>query len=166
MSLTGFEEESPERGLRAALRALAGADAQKHAPARVEALLLQEFRRQHGLDVPSQMSVRRRAWAIAAAAVLVLGAVMLSRSQPVVVTRREIATEFIPLADGLASLPMESGQLMRVRLPRAALVWAGLPVDGERLGESIQADVVFGEDGIARAIRFVNHPAGKTIQRR
>ena len=91
---------------------------------------------------------------------------MLSRSPPVVVHQREVATEFIPLPNGLASLPMESGHLMRVRMPRSALVWAGLPIHGERMAESIQADVIFGEDGLPRAIRIVNRPAQLTLRRR
>lgn len=70
-------------------------------------------------------------------------------------TRREIATDFLPLPQGY-SLPMtEGGQVMRVQLPRTALGSFGLPVDFNRASELIKADVVIGNDGIARAIRFV-----------
>jgi len=69
--------------------------------------------------------------------------------------RREIATDFLPLPIGY-SLPMtEGGQVMRVQLPRTALSSFGLPVDFNRASEFIKADVVIGNDGIARAIRFV-----------
>src|SRR5262249_56730601 len=69
--------------------------------------------------------------------------------------RREIATDFLPLPIGY-SLPMtEGGQVMRVQLPRTALSSFGLPVDFNRASELIKADVVIGNDGIARAIRFV-----------
>ena len=44
---------------------------------------------------------------------------------------------------------------MRVELPRSALMSFGLPMNMERAGERIKADVVVGEDGLARAIRFV-----------
>ena len=70
-------------------------------------------------------------------------------------TRMEIATDFLPLPIGY-SLPMtEGGQVMRVQLPRTALSSFGLPVDFNRASELIKADVVVGNDGIARAIRFV-----------
>jgi hypothetical protein len=148
----------PEQALTAALRALAETERHREAPAHVEAALLKAFHRRHSLQPCAATTGRWRAWGVAAAAALVFAAVMLSRSQPVVVHQREVASEFIPLPNGLASLPMESGHLMRVRMPRSALVWAGLPVNGERMTESIQADVIFGEDGVPRAIRFVNRP--------
>jgi hypothetical protein len=50
---------------------------------------------------------------------------------------------------------MESGQIVRVELPRSALISFGLPMDMERADERIKADVVLGNDGLARAIRFV-----------
>ena len=46
-------------------------------------------------------------------------------------------------------------QLGRVELPRSSLASFGLPVNLERAGERIKADVVVGNDGMARAIRFV-----------
>ncbi|HEX5707774.1 MAG TPA: hypothetical protein VFX96_10795, partial [Pyrinomonadaceae bacterium] len=66
----------------------------------------------------------------------------------------EITTDFIPLVhDQLA--PAGSGHLVRVELPRAALARFGLPLNAERAGERVKADVLMGDDGIARAIRFV-----------
>jgi hypothetical protein len=50
---------------------------------------------------------------------------------------------------------MESGQMIRVELPRSALASFGLPMNMERADERIKADVVVGNDGLARAIRFV-----------
>lgn len=68
----------------------------------------------------------------------------------------ESVTEFIPLvADAPAAQPLESGQLVRVRLPRAALASLGLPLNAERSNEPVKADVLLGGDGLARAIRFV-----------
>ena len=66
---------------------------------------------------------------------------------------REIVTEFFPLID--VAPPFERGELVCVSLPVAAMQTVGLPVREERLGESVQADVLVGEDGLARAIRFV-----------
>ena len=51
--------------------------------------------------------------------------------------------------------PLEFGAVVRVRLPRSAMRLAGLPVNEERLAERIQADVLLGQDGTARAVRFV-----------
>jgi hypothetical protein len=50
---------------------------------------------------------------------------------------------------------MDGGQVMRVELPRSALISFGLPMDMERATERVKADVVVGNDGLARAIRFV-----------
>ncbi|HKS43325.1 MAG TPA: hypothetical protein VJX74_22110 [Blastocatellia bacterium] len=68
---------------------------------------------------------------------------------------REIATDFIPLVQGDSLNLMESGQLVRVELPRSALVSFGLPMNMERADQRVKADVVVGNDGLARAIRFV-----------
>ena len=67
----------------------------------------------------------------------------------------EIATDFIPLVQGDSLNLMESGQLVRVELPRSALVSFGLPMNMERADQRVKADVVVGNDGLARAIRFV-----------
>jgi len=67
----------------------------------------------------------------------------------------EITTEFIPLTNREAFAQMDGGQVMRVELPRSALMSFGLSMDMERATERIKADVVVGNDGLARAIRFV-----------
>lgn len=67
----------------------------------------------------------------------------------------EIATEFIPIVHGDNLDSMESAQIVRVELPRSALISFGLPMNMERADERIKADVVLGNDGLARAIRFV-----------
>ncbi|HJP91016.1 MAG TPA: hypothetical protein VJ875_03620 [Pyrinomonadaceae bacterium] len=68
---------------------------------------------------------------------------------------REIATDFIPLSYmNLVSL-QDGGQIVRVELPRSALVNFGLPVNMDRYNEKVKADVLLGVDGLAHAIRFV-----------
>ena len=67
----------------------------------------------------------------------------------------EIATSFIPLSNGRSLAAAESMQLVRVELPRSALVSFGLPMNVERADERVKADVLIGNDGVARAIRFV-----------
>lgn len=67
----------------------------------------------------------------------------------------EIATDFIPLSYVNAASLQDGGQIIRVQLPRAALVNFGLPVNMDRYNERVKADVLFGVDGRAQAIRFV-----------
>ena len=67
----------------------------------------------------------------------------------------EIATDFIPLMNRESLAQLDSGQVMRVELPRSALMSFGLPMNMERANERIKADVIVGNDGLARAIRFV-----------
>lgn len=67
----------------------------------------------------------------------------------------EIATDFFPLVNRESFSQLDGGQVVRVELPRSALMSFGLPMNMERAHERIKADVVVGNDGLARAIRFV-----------
>jgi len=67
----------------------------------------------------------------------------------------ENLTDFLLLRYGDDHKPMESGEVIRVQMPRSALITLGLPVNVERADEPIMADLLIGEDGLARAIRFV-----------
>lgn len=67
----------------------------------------------------------------------------------------EVTTDFIPLMQGERFTQGEGGHIVRVELPRSALERFGLPVNAERAGGRVKADVLLGEDGLARAIRFV-----------
>jgi len=67
----------------------------------------------------------------------------------------EIATDFLPVNYGGPMNLQDGGQIVRVELPRAALLSFGLPVNMARVDERVKADVVIGADGLARAIRFV-----------
>jgi hypothetical protein len=51
---------------------------------------------------------------------------------------------------------MDGAQMLRIKLPRSAMLSYGLPVDPDRVDEPISADLVVGNDGMARAIRFVH----------
>lgn len=68
---------------------------------------------------------------------------------------KEIATDFIPLSYMSAASLQDGGQIVRVQLPRSALANFGLPVNMDRYNEKVKADVIYGVDGMARAIRFV-----------
>jgi hypothetical protein len=67
----------------------------------------------------------------------------------------EDATDFILLRYGDDHKPMESGEVIRVQMPRSALISLGLPVNVENADQPVKADLLIGEDGLARAIRFV-----------
>lgn len=67
---------------------------------------------------------------------------------------REVVTEFFPLLD--VALPFERGELLRVTVPASTMRKVGLPVNENRLTERVYADVLVGNEGLARAIRFVS----------
>ena len=67
----------------------------------------------------------------------------------------EVATSFFTLPEARDLPPVESETVVRVQVPRSTMRLVGLPVNEERAGERIRADMVLGQDGIARAVRFV-----------
>jgi hypothetical protein len=75
------------------------------------------------------------------------------RPQPM--PNSEAVTPFFPLDDTLSLPPIESAQILRVRVSGSTLVRFGVPVNQERMSDPVRADVMFAQDGIARAIRFV-----------
>jgi hypothetical protein len=76
------------------------------------------------------------------------------RRQP---QRVEITTPFVLLIEGDVLMPYERPKMVRVRLPMSAARRLGLPVREEKLDDRVEADVLMGEDGQARAIRFVKY---------
>ena len=68
----------------------------------------------------------------------------------------ETVTEFIPLTEDVdTGAVAQNGTIVRVQLVRASLIAMGLPVNAERAQEMVKADIVVGDDGLARAIRLV-----------
>jgi hypothetical protein len=71
----------------------------------------------------------------------------------------EQATElagFVALSPDVRQELLGTFQVARVLLPREVLADLGVVLDANRFGEPMQADVVFGEDGFARAIRLAS----------
>ncbi len=68
----------------------------------------------------------------------------------------EATTRFYPLPYG-SGLGLDEGwTLVRVQVQRSSLASLGVPVSaGSAAGEMLTADVVVGQDGLARGIRFV-----------
>jgi hypothetical protein len=71
----------------------------------------------------------------------------------------DAAGEFIALSP--SSYPLGDGMVVRVELPRSAPALVGLPIPGGDVSGTVTADVVLGQDGMARAIRFVQPEEGQ-----
>jgi hypothetical protein len=78
------------------------------------------------------------------------GPVLLARERP------EELTGFLPLPYADPQAPLGSGEVVRIRLSESSLALLGVPVSEGAGSRPITADVVVGEDGVARAIRFVS----------
>jgi hypothetical protein len=63
--------------------------------------------------------------------------------------------EYLPLTYLAKATAMDSGMIVRVELSRSALASLGFQVNVGSAGESVKADVILGDDGVARAIRLV-----------
>jgi hypothetical protein len=67
----------------------------------------------------------------------------------------EYTTAYMPLPYANDPSELEGGAVVRVVLPRAALVSYGLPVDGMGVADHVTADMVVSQDGTPQAIRLV-----------
>jgi hypothetical protein len=68
---------------------------------------------------------------------------------------RNTSNEFLPLTYLASATAIDTGTIVRVQLSKSALVRLGLPMNLESSSESVRAEVVIGDDGVARAIRLV-----------
>jgi len=154
------EQEHIDPSLAAALRALAEEDTREGASNAVRTRLLAEVR--------SRGRGNRRAGVttvLAVAATVVIAVTIagwrvswpLSSGTPIVETGGdEMATAFFPLF--YAGVPMTEGQIVRLEVSSSVLASVGIaPADvpGDGRSATILADVLVGEDGLARAVRFV-----------
>jgi hypothetical protein len=76
----------------------------------------------------------------------------------------EVATDFFALTSGTEIAALESGQIVRVLLPRNAMASYGLPVNPERMDKPVAAQVLISQDGVARAIRFLSDQNSNFVQ--
>ncbi|MCI0664677.1 MAG: hypothetical protein L0220_26750 [Acidobacteria bacterium] len=63
---------------------------------------------------------------------------------------------FLPLTFVARPGPTEFVQTVRVVVSRSTLLTMGLPVNVDRGDKLIKADIIIGEDGVARAVRILN----------
>jgi hypothetical protein len=164
----------------AGLRTLAADLRRAEAPKRVELGLVAAFRSQHRLARRAgrpQWWIPALSWAAAACVLTVAALFLLRPHQPLPAHRgtpRAVESASIADApdpytaegdDGFIALPNARGldpndevNIVRVEVPRSAMLEAGLAVSEDRVSELVEADVVLGPDGLARAIRFVDEP--------
>jgi len=62
---------------------------------------------------------------------------------------------FVPLPYAQSGVPLGEAVIMRLQLPVSGLSSLGVPVQSQEAGQRITADVLVGQDGVARAVRFV-----------
>jgi outer membrane biosynthesis protein TonB len=67
-------------------------------------------------------------------------------------TKEETKTDFIALAYAPTS---DSGQIVRMKVPSSMMVSLGVANNVKKNTELVDAEVVIGDDGLARAIRFI-----------
>jgi len=167
-----------QREITAGLRLVAEGLSGLKAPARVEDRLVRAFRARHG----GTAAVERKPWLAGfawAMATLLLAAALAAidrgqppspRAGPVAETAAEAyavaapslsAAEaapdgFIPLPNAERIEPNDDTNLVRVEMPRSALMALGITVSSEGISERVEADVLLGPDGVARAVRLLD----------
>ena len=147
------EERMSEDDVQEELRLLGVTLKSRQAPPHIEQALRQAFRRRDN-----------RRWRVlgplaAAAAILIAVLNFLpgppTEHSPQIASAPEIASAYMPVGFTRPLYPGEFVQVVRISVPRIEMARFGLPVFEGRASARVQADVVLGEDGIARAIRFV-----------
>jgi len=164
-----------ERGLLRGMKNLAAESRRLGAPVRVEARLLAAYRGHTGTTQrPRRSWIPVLTWAAAAVVLAAIGLFLMSgrppaepaqrnaprrmelaAAQPSVMTLASYQGEFVALPNADEIAPDEEVNLVRLELPRTAILALGLPVESDGLPDSVQADFVLGADGRPRAVRFV-----------
>jgi hypothetical protein len=165
-----------QRQLSAGLRAVSASDRRVGAPSRVEARLRAAFRASAGIT-PSPWRTPWApgiVWAAAFVVLLALAVVVMRNGSPVAPrpapsrgAELALATHssddsdseyegFIPLPNAARLSDTEDVNVVRVEVPRSAMLALGLEVSPERASELVAADVMLGPDGLARAVRFLD----------
>jgi hypothetical protein len=165
-----------QRRLRAGLRSLAGDLGSVGAPPRVEAFLMDAFRAEMTPAVPRPRIrwIPAFSWVAvgAAAAVLAMGVLAIPHhraSAPAAHHNAPAGIElaaltddtadddgFIPLPNAERVGPNDDVHVVQMELSRSAMLEVGLEVSPDQVSEPVQAEVMLGPDGLARAVRFID----------
>jgi hypothetical protein len=70
--------------------------------------------------------------------------------------------EFVALPGAIGLPTFESGRIVRVDIPVSSLPAYGVELVPDAVGSEVQADVIVGQDGQARAIRFVTTSSSRS----
>jgi hypothetical protein len=128
------------------------------APADLETRLRAEFDASRTAShlAPRSAARRLRWWlpAAALAASLAIAAVALHRATP---PPRIAGEPFIEIPYIAPLAPYERTRIVRMDVPVSALIAAGFEVQAVDTGAALPADVLFGQDGRAHAIRLVSN---------
>ncbi|MDR3703273.1 MAG: hypothetical protein P4L56_26740 [Candidatus Sulfopaludibacter sp.] len=167
------------RSLGVGMRGLSQDWKRVEAPSRVEAGLRAAFRTHRAMrpaEMPPRMVWMPLFAGLAAALLMALG-LLLMRDRPAGTPRHastatvQLAAStpagfmddtapdsdgFIPLPNAESLAPDENVNVVRVEVPRSAMLAVGLPVSADQSMELVEADIKMGSDGLARAVRFVN----------
>jgi hypothetical protein len=100
------------------------------------------------MRVPHSRSVERPQVLSEAPALPVAGV------QNAVVRTDELSGSFYPLPEADELPPVETTLVVRVQLPISSLELMGFPVDVDAGAEPVQAEVLLGQDGLARGVRL------------
>lgn len=151
---------SAELAMEAKLGALGGLRKHEPMPDLTHRDAIDAFRRRSAAG--KRWWTRRPMWiAIPVAATLVLFGVALrmgweKRNTPEAASvAPERVTDFVPLRFGKPVEPGETLQVIRIQMRRSELMQLGMPVSPDLAANAVKADVVLGEDGLAKAIRLV-----------
>jgi len=154
------------------LRELAS-DGQPGAPVRIEERLLHEFRRR--VRVRRRIMLASSAGAVAIAAGLFIMmrvapathapatqnaavAAMIAETPGIIEVpspSEDAGMNFYELPDARELPPVENATVVRVELPVASLRSIGFQVNEESANAAVEADVLLGQDGLARGVRFI-----------
>jgi hypothetical protein len=144
------------------LRALA-ADGPREAPLHIEEQLRAQFRKQNRRrHLAAWMPAFSVATAAGIALLLWVHAKPKPAPAPAVVAALAVApvaeedadSSFYPLPEAEALPAVENAMVVRVQLPVSSLQLMGVPVGEERADASVQAELLLGQDGLARAVRL------------
>lgn len=167
-----------QQELAAGLKTLGGHMRRVEAPAAVERRLLAAFRSRAELGRADRRGSwwLIGAWAAGLAATALLAMALMrphapQRSRQTARSRTQLAMvqpdaaqpeiesgdgEFLPLPNTEAVGPNDEVNLVRIEVPRSAMIPLGFDVPAERAAEPVEADVLLDGDGVARAVRFFN----------
>jgi hypothetical protein len=148
--------------LSSAMNRLSAECATAQPPPEIETAVLSEFdRRQRRKRRFSILALGAGAIAASIIAILILEYRPFVRRPTHVVyvsgEVRESEQPFVPIPYLAPPAPYERIEVVRMELPVAALIAAGLSVRTADPGARVEADVLVGQDGRARAVRLVSN---------